>query len=129
MSIVYIEVQHDIQPNFTLFLGEVLDSVTLIAVASRSIELNYKRNISFDFFYTILLNNTSKIDNFLASIETNKNIWNDCESSAFLADNIMPTIALNVEDYYQNMNLYNFLVKYKQAVILNIGNIFIWKNN
>ena len=37
----------------------------------------------------------------------------------------MPTIALNVEDYYQNMNLYNFLVKYKQAVILNIGNIFI----
>ena len=109
-------VQSENHCNFTMFLGQVMDCMASITMASRLIVFSAANNQPYTAYSQILLQKTSTIDVLLSDITDNLVYWSDCPASSFLNENIMPTAIYNKKGFYQLENLYDFLYTFQNQV-------------
>ena len=102
--------------NFTMFLGQVMDCMASITMASRLIVFSAANNQPYTAYSQILLQKTSTIDVLLSDITDNLVYWSDCPASSFLKESIMPTANYNKKGFYQLENLYDFLYTFQNQV-------------
>ena len=99
-----------------MFLGQVMDCMASITMASRLIVFSASNNQPYTAYSQILLQKTSTIDVLLSDITDNLVYWSDCPASSFLNENIMPTAIYNKKGFYQLENLYDFLYTFQNQV-------------
>ena len=112
----YLELENNY--NFTLFLGQVMDCIASITMASRLIVFSASNNQPYTVYSQILTQNTAMIDALMLNITENTVYWSDCSASRFLKEAIMPTVVYNLKDHYKFENLYDFLYNFQQEVMI-----------
>ena len=112
----YLQIENN--ANFTLFLGQVMDCIALITMSTRLIVLSVSNNQQDTVYSQILIQNTAAIDVLLLAITENTVHWSDCSASRFLKEDIMPTVAYNLQGYDKFENLYDVLYNFQQEVIV-----------
>jgi hypothetical protein len=113
-----IDLVEENNPNLTMFLAEVMDSVISLTVCTRIIDLKIAYNLPYKLYLDIFNDKSARLDQLAAELSSHsRNYWHECDASHFMTQDAVPLAYLNNSEIFEFTNLYNFIVELNTSVI------------